>query len=159
MRYIVASDKRSPVPAKCFYLPDRLIGRRISTQRDHAITHRYDRVVRARISRYTDSHSCSPICRTRTWTWIDKPSTYRPRGQLSPPLELLSSKQSCNYLWKGPKPELEAIYLCSKSTGAVTSCTRKYLASAGYFRATASRHLARHLVYFRVAIAFSRARR
>jgi hypothetical protein len=30
------------------------------------------------------------------------------------------------------------IYLCSKSTGAVTSCTRKYLASAGYFRATAS---------------------
>jgi hypothetical protein len=29
-------------------------------------------------------------------------------------------------------------YLCSKSTGAVTSCTRKYLASAGYFRATAS---------------------
>jgi hypothetical protein len=32
----------------------------------------------------------------------------------------------------------ELIYLCSKSTGAVTSCTRKYLASAGYFRATAS---------------------
>jgi hypothetical protein len=29
-------------------------------------------------------------------------------------------------------------YLCSKSTGAVTSCTRKYFASAGYFRATAS---------------------
>jgi hypothetical protein len=29
-------------------------------------------------------------------------------------------------------------YLCSKSTGAVTSCTRKYLASAGYLRATAS---------------------
>jgi hypothetical protein len=29
-------------------------------------------------------------------------------------------------------------YLCSKSTGAVTSYTRKYLASAGYFRATAS---------------------
>jgi len=29
-------------------------------------------------------------------------------------------------------------YLCSKSTGAVTSCTRKYLASAGHFRATAS---------------------
>ena len=29
-------------------------------------------------------------------------------------------------------------YLCSRSTGAVTSCTRKYLASAGYFRATAS---------------------
>ena|ERR1700686_1796733 len=29
-------------------------------------------------------------------------------------------------------------YLCNKSTGAVTSCTRKYLASAGYFRATAS---------------------
>ena len=29
-------------------------------------------------------------------------------------------------------------YLCSKSTGAVTSCTLKYLASAGYFRATAS---------------------
>ena len=30
------------------------------------------------------------------------------------------------------------IYRCSKSTGAVTSCTRKYFASAGYFRATAS---------------------
>ncbi len=30
------------------------------------------------------------------------------------------------------------LYLCSKSTGAVTSCTLKYLASAGYFRATAS---------------------
>src|ERR1700719_5238064 len=29
-------------------------------------------------------------------------------------------------------------HLCSKSTGAVTSCTRKYFASAGYFRATAS---------------------
>jgi hypothetical protein len=29
-------------------------------------------------------------------------------------------------------------YLCSKSTGAVTWCTRKYFASAGYFRATAS---------------------
>jgi hypothetical protein len=29
-------------------------------------------------------------------------------------------------------------YLCSKSTGAVTSCTRKYLARAGHFRATAS---------------------
>jgi len=29
-------------------------------------------------------------------------------------------------------------YRCSKSTGAVTSCTLKYLASAGYFRATAS---------------------
>ena len=29
-------------------------------------------------------------------------------------------------------------YLCSKSTGALTSCTRKYLASAGYFLATAS---------------------
>ncbi len=29
-------------------------------------------------------------------------------------------------------------YRCSKSTGAVTSCTRKYFASAGYFRATAS---------------------
>jgi hypothetical protein len=29
-------------------------------------------------------------------------------------------------------------YLCSKSTGAFTSCTRKYFASAGYFRATAS---------------------
>lgn len=29
-------------------------------------------------------------------------------------------------------------YLCSKSTGAVTSCTRKYFASAGYFLATAS---------------------
>jgi len=34
-------------------------------------------------------------------------------------------------------PYLHA-YLCSKSTGAVTSCTRKYFASAGYFRATAS---------------------
>jgi hypothetical protein len=33
---------------------------------------------------------------------------------------------------------LQFIHLCSKSTGAVTSCTRKYLASAGYFRATAS---------------------
>ena len=32
----------------------------------------------------------------------------------------------------------ETLYLCSKSTVAVTSCTRKYLASAGYFRATAS---------------------
>ncbi len=31
-----------------------------------------------------------------------------------------------------------ARYRCSKSTGAVTSCTRKYFASAGYFRATAS---------------------
>jgi hypothetical protein len=29
-------------------------------------------------------------------------------------------------------------YLCSRSTGAVTSCTLKYFASAGYFRATAS---------------------
>ena len=29
-------------------------------------------------------------------------------------------------------------YRCSKSTGAVTSCTRKYFASAGYLRATAS---------------------
>ena len=29
-------------------------------------------------------------------------------------------------------------YLCSKSTGAVTSCTLKYFASAGYFLATAS---------------------
>ena len=29
-------------------------------------------------------------------------------------------------------------YLCSKSTGAFTSCTRKYFASAGYFLATAS---------------------
>src|SRR5260370_11839722 len=50
-------------------------------------------------------------------------------------------------------------YLCSKSTGAVTSCTRKYLSAAGCFRATASRRLARHLVYFLVAIAFSSARR
>ena len=29
-------------------------------------------------------------------------------------------------------------YLCSKSTGAVTSCTLKYFANAGYFLATAS---------------------
>ena len=35
-------------------------------------------------------------------------------------------------------PRHTAFYLCSKSTGAVTSCTRKYFASAGYFRATAS---------------------
>jgi hypothetical protein len=28
-------------------------------------------------------------------------------------------------------------YLCSKSTGVVTSCTRKYFARAGYFPATA----------------------
>jgi hypothetical protein len=34
--------------------------------------------------------------------------------------------------------ELGIDYLCSKSTGAVTSCTLKYLARAGYFRATAS---------------------
>ena len=40
---------------------------------------------------------------------------------------------------KAPSP----LYLCSKSTGAVTSCTRKYFASAGCFRCTASQHLAR----------------
>src|ERR1700757_3922552 len=37
----------------------------------------------------------------------------------------------------GSEPQAKG-YLCSKSTGAVTSCTRKYFASAGYFLATAS---------------------
>jgi len=39
---------------------------------------------------------------------------------------------------RAPSQPTSAFYLCSKSTGAVTSCTRKYLASAGYFLATAS---------------------
>src|SRR5229473_5909790 len=73
---------------------------------------------------------------------------------------LLTSHSSLILLqMNDPGYKLDSLYLCSKSTGAVTSCTRKYLASAGYFRATASRHLARHPVYFCVAIAFSSARR
>ncbi len=60
---------------------------------------------------------------------------------------LLTSHSSLILLqMNDPGYKLDSLYLCSKSTGAVTSCTRKYLASAGYFRATASRHLARHPV-------------
>jgi len=46
------------------------------------------------------------------------------------------TKAACNSLVK--QKSLLKFHLCSKSTGAVTSCTRKYLASAGCFRATAS---------------------
>ena len=37
-----------------------------------------------------------------------------------------------------PRDDKGELYLRSKSTGAVTSCTRKCFASAGYFLATAS---------------------
>jgi hypothetical protein len=64
-------------------------------------------------------------------------------------IQIEAKKRRINIINSGNRPEMgNAVvypaelatpsYLCSKSTGAVTSCTRKYLASAGYFRATAS---------------------
>jgi len=50
-----------------------------------------------------------------------------------------SAKANASRADEGVRPSIkQTSHLCSKSTGAVTSCTRKYLASAGYFRATAS---------------------
>src|ERR1700684_62734 len=42
-----------------------------------------------------------------------------------------------SYIHAQPSLAANGPYLCSKSTGAVTSCTRKYFASARYFRAPA----------------------
>ena len=53
---------------------------------------------------------------------------------------LAVSALQAEYIGLSPSPRMTmtGVYLCSKSTGALTSCTRKYFASAGYFRATAS---------------------
>src|SRR5579863_1550929 len=54
------------------------------------------------------------------------------------PVKALELQEHDNGLGAQMYRQMYLPYLCSKSTGAVTSCTRKYLASAGYFRATAS---------------------
>jgi hypothetical protein len=59
-------------------------------------------------------------------------------GRAEPEAKLMAATNLNQWNGKSRRGFETVPYLCSKSTGAVTSCTRKYLASAGHFRATAS---------------------
>jgi hypothetical protein len=78
---------------------------------------------------------------------LEGPSSPSPNPAKRLVAKILGPANQAGYLFVARKVEIQAAgapvagvgrYLCSKSTGAVTSCTRKYFASAGYLRATAS---------------------